>query len=76
MKVTGYVYIAKTWYLHCHRVGVTTDTGLSYAIPSHRDIPKTGEAVNTQWSYELSRQDFYVPLTKLHKHLHGLEHEI
>lgn len=73
MKVTGYVYIERTWYISCHCVGVTTDCGTSFAISSHRAIPKKGEDIVPRWSYELDVLDSYSPLTKLHKLLYGIE---
>ncbi len=78
MKVTGYVWIEQTGYLGVHDIGVVCDNGKFYACSRYYHIPELGQEVNevTGKIWNLNIYSRYVPLTKLHKLLYGIEHEI
>lgn len=77
MKVTGYVWIVRTYYINIQKIGIVCDNGETYAYTLRLPLPKLGQTVtragNDMWNL---RGDRFYPLTKLHKLLYGIEHEI
>lgn len=77
MKVTGYVWIVHSDYIGIHKIGIVCDDGKTYAYTLRRPLPKLGQTItrdgNDMWDL---RGDRFYPLTKLHKHLYGLEHGV
>jgi hypothetical protein len=77
ITVIDYVWIVYTQYRSIHKIGVVCDNGRAYACTKKEPVPKLGQKVDpvsdSVWNLQ---GDTYHPLTKLHKHLYGLEHEI
>lgn len=75
MKVTGYVWVEKTGYVGVHDIGVVCDNEESYACSMYYAIPELGQEVNEDTGRIWTLQNYcrYVPLTKLHKLLYGVE---
>jgi hypothetical protein len=75
--VVDHIWITYTMYKSVHQIGIVCDNGRAYACTDRRPIPKLGQEVDQDIDRTWNLQgDRYHPLTKLHKHLAGLEHEI